>query len=307
MVCVYSFTKSSHYVAKASVIVERVDEEYLIKFFEKEKISKSRIMIKLGLKWLRFCGGRIQIGEYTLRDNISLKEALTVLSSGNVVKHKICFPEGFSVAQVLHRLNENEFLLGEVEEIPEEGSLMPSTYTFKYPTTRQEIIEQAKKAMAEFIKEVWQNRPRSCEIKSPEDLLKLASIVEKERTKNDAAVIARIYLNRLKKGMRLQADPTTIYAIAHGKKLGRPLRYSDLMLKSPYNTYTKAGLPITPICNPGKEAVISVLYPQNHNYFFFAHDKDGRIYLSESFDEHKKKANMIRKNRKDDVYKKKEF
>lgn len=306
-VCLYLATKSSDYIDKCPVIVKQTSDSYIIDFVKKNHISSSELVIKLCLKLLRYRDIHVFVGEYSLRNNISLMSALEILSSNQSIKRKICIPEGFSVAQALHRINKNEFLLGEIVEIPPEGSLMPATYVFKYPTTRQEIIERARQAMSEFVKKTWQSRPKNCELKSPEDLVKLASIVEKERTKNDAASIAGVYLNRLRKGMKLQSDPTTIYAITRGKKLGRPLKLSDLQLDSPYNTYKKFGLPDTPICNPGRDAILSVLYPQNHNYFFFAHDKDGNIYLSESFEEHKKNAKKVQKDRKNLIYKKEEF
>lgn len=305
--CLYFATKGSDFVAEQSVIVKQTNDRYIIDFLKEKRISSSEWAIKLSLKFLRHKGIHVSVGEYILPNHVSLINALEILSSDMCVKRKICIPEGFSVAQTLHRIGKNEFLLGEVEEIPPEGSLMPDTYVFKYPTTKQEIIERAKHAMSAFVKKAWQSRPKNCEIKSSEDLIKLASIVEKERSKNDAASIAGVYLNRLKKGMKLQSDPTTIYAITRGKKLGRPLKLSDLQLDSPYNTYKKVGLPDTPICNPGRDAILSVLYPQNHNYFFFAHDKDGNIYLSESFEEHKKNAKKIQKDRKNLVYRKEEF
>lgn len=304
---IYFCLKSSDYFSEGTLIVTRTDGEYLVDLFDKKNISSAKFLTGLCLKWMQLHDKEPQIGEYKLYDSISLLRALEIVSSGKSVKHKICIPEGFSVAQAIHRLEKNEFLSGEIEEVPPEGSLMPDTYTFKYPTTKQEIITRAKRAMSEFIKKTWQERPKNCELKSPEDLVKLASIVEKERTKTDAASIAGVYLNRLKRGMRLQSCPTAIYAITHGKRLGRPLTFSDLQLRSPYNTYRKAGLPDTPICNPGRESILSVLYPHRHSYFFFAHDRSGKIYMSETFEEHKKNAKKVHQTIKKEDFKKEEF
>lgn len=305
--CYHYCTKPSGYVSERPVIVERTTDAYVVDLFEQKGISVSRFLTKLCLKFFYFSNKEVKFGEYDLPNNVSITDALEIITSGKVVIHKICIPEGFSVVQVLNRLKKNEFLLGEVEVTPLEGSLLPDTYTFKYPTTRQEIIDMAKCAMEAFVKVAWANRPQDCTLKSPEELINLASIVEKERAKTDAAIISGVYLNRLKIGMRLQADPTTIYAITHGKKLGRPLRLSDLKLKLPHNTYVIQGLPETPICNPGREAIDSVLHPQKHDYLFFAHDRNGKIYLAKTYEQHKANAKKTRVTFKKEDFKKDTF
>jgi UPF0755 protein len=191
----------------------------------------------------------------------------------------------------MQRLEKNEFLLGEISEIPEEGSLLPDTYCFRYPTTRQQIVSMAQRAMTEFMRQEWPRRSSICTLKTPQEALILASIVEKEAI-IERDMVAGVYLNRLKKKMRLQSCPTVIYAITKGDKLGRPLRYDDLRTKDIHNTYTHAGLPPTPIANPGRSSILAVLHPRETDNLFFVFDGyEGHIF-SRTFEEHKRQRRL---------------
>lgn len=297
----------SNYSAEKNIIVDQTNDDYVVDLFQKRNISKNSFVTKIYLKIFRFFKKNVLFGEYELPTHVSIIDALNIITSGNVVIHKICIPEGFSVAQVVDRLNANEYLQGQILDTPKEGSLMPDTYRFKYPATKQAIILMASHAMNKFILEAWENRPDNCMLKSAYELIILASIVEKERTKTDAKIIAKIYLNRLQINMPLQADPTVIYAITHGRRLGRPLTFKDLKEKIPGNTYVYKGLPETPICNPSREAIEAVLYPSNHDFLFFAHDSSGRIYLAKTYKEHLCNAKIIRSTFDKSLFKKEQI
>lgn len=250
------------------------------------EIHNNFFFTKLVIKFGQLLGYRLKMGEYSIPNNVSLWNAIKMLSTKKTVLHKFCIPEGFSVHKTLERLNKNKFLLGEITEIPEEGSLMPDTYCFRYPTTKQEILNQAKKTMSDFLEKEWKNRSDDCFLKTPEEALVLASIVERESIVQQD-VIAGIYLNRLKIKMRLQSDPTVIYALTKGQKFSKKLTYTDLKYDSPYNTYRNSGLPPKPIANPGRKAILAVLHPKKSDwlYMYCARDMDNPVY-SKTFKEH---------------------
>jgi UPF0755 protein len=193
----------------------------------------------------------------------------------------------------MRRLNKTEDLLGEVVQIPPEGSLLPDTYCFKYPTQKQEIITMAQSAMREFIRKEWPKRSEKCTLKTPDEALVLASIVEKE-TNIEREIIAGVYFHRLKIKMKLQSCPTAIYAHKRGDSLGHALKYSELTIDDPYNTYVYEGLPPAPITNPGRESIIAVLHPQETDNLFFVYEGEGRHAFAKTYDEHKRNIARIR-------------
>jgi UPF0755 protein len=299
MIClffIYAFFKKSDYLAHEETILINVagasNDTSLLIF--KKHIADNLFMAKAALCTAKCLGYSPEIGEYLIPDQSSIFDAIKIISSGRSIVRKFTIPEGFSVAQTLQRLDENRFLIGKVTEIPEEGSLMPDTYCFKYPTQKQTIIFMAKDAMQKFLAKAWKDKSSHCTLKTPAEALVLASIVEKEDSK-DRELIAGVYLNRLKKDMRLQSDPTTIYAITHGKPLGRKLLHSDLKIKDPFNTYKFSGLPPTPIANPSRESIRAVLHPKVTDYLFFVANKSSRHVFSKTFDEHKRKIAEIKK------------
>lgn len=251
------------------------------------EIRNNLFFTKLVIKFGQLLGYKLKFGEYAIPEKISLWSAIKLLSTKKSVMHKVCIPEGFSVYKTLERLNKNKFLKGEIISIPEEGSLMPDTYCFKYPTTKQDIIDQAQKAMSDFLEKEWRNKSDNCFLKTPQEVLTLASIIEKESAV-DLETIAGMYFNRLKIGMRLQACPTAIYAIMKGKNLPRKLTYKDLKYDSPYNTYRYKGLPPKPIANPGKKAILAVLHPKKTKWLYLYYDGNlmSKPVYSETFQEH---------------------
>lgn len=254
----------------------------------------TKAVIKLG----RLLGYRLNFGEYQIPAKVSLWGAIRILSVKRPVIHKVCIPEGFSVHRVLERLNNDKFLRGEIIKIPKEGSLMPDTYCFKYPTTKQEIIDQAQKAMSDFIEKEWKNKSGNCFLKTPQEVLTLASIIEKESS-IELDVIAGMYLNRLKINMKLQADPTTIYAMVKGQRFPRSLTYKDLKFDDPYNTYVYKGLPPGPISNPGRKSILAVLHPKKSDWLFLYYDGSfmDKPVFSKTYQEHRRNINRIKRAR----------
>ena len=260
-------------------------------------IGDNDILTSIIIKLSRYLGYRMRYGEHKLPDHVSVFDAIRIISASQGVMHKFCIFEGQTTASVLEKLQNNTFLRGEITDIPEEGELLPDTYCFKYPATRQDIINQAKKAMHEFLEQSWPNRSPSCRLKNLKEVVTLASIVEKE-TQVEYAEVAGLYLNRLRIKMKLQADPTVIYAIAKGKKFPRMLTREDLKYNNPYNTYVYDGLPPGPITNPSKAAIIGVLQPKKSNWLFMVSDTvSAQHVFAETYEEHLKNCAKIRRER----------
>ncbi|GHT94070.1 hypothetical protein FACS1894122_10330 [Alphaproteobacteria bacterium] len=289
--------KESSYVLSDGVIVERCGDSDVVELLIKNGIADSEFIAQIAVQWMRSRGFSAKIGEYKLPENVSIVKAIKIFSSDEVVVRKFVIPEGLPMVTVIKRLKENKFLLGDIEDIPEEGSLMPSTYPFTYPTSRQQIISTAKKNMKKFIEKEWPNRSEACILKTPYEAIILASIVEKE-TNVERERIAGVFMARLKIDMKLQSCPTVIYAITRGEPLGRKLKYRDLKIESPYNTYVVDGLPLTPITNPGKACIMAVLHPEVHDYLFFVLKDKKRHAFSKTFEEHKKNKAEIEAARK---------
>ena len=287
--------KESSFSSQDYVIVAPTDDVNRISNTLVERhICDNASFAKFVLKILTFGGIIVKVGEYELPDNVSVWGAIHIMATGKSVLHKFCIPEGFPVVRVLRKLRENKFLQGDITKIPEEGSLMPDTYCFTYPMTRQKIVDMAQASMRRFLEEEWKNRSPLCTLKSPQEVLTLASIVEKETTiMHD--VIAGMYFNRLKINMKLQACPTAIYALVHGEKFARRLTYDELKTDDPYNTYVHEGLPPTPIANPGRKSILGVLHPKESPWLFMYYDKSmSKPVFAKDYAEHRKNIARIR-------------
>lgn len=303
---IYCANKDSNYSASEEnpyLILDRPDSisktaELFVDNGISSKVNDNIFFTKLVVKFGQFLGYKPKFGEHDLPPNVSLWDAIKILSRSKGVLHKLIIPEGFSVHRTLERINNNKFLQGEITEIPEEGTLMPDTYCFKYPTTRQGIIDQAQKAMSDFLSKAWANKSDDCFLKTPQEVLTLASIIEKEST-IELETIAGMYLNRLKIDMKLQADPTTIYAMVKGKRFPRNLTYKDLKYDHPYNTYVYKGLPPGPISNPGRKAILAVLNPKKSEWLYLYYDGSlmSKPVYSKTYKEHRKNIARIKKVR----------
>jgi peptidoglycan lytic transglycosylase G len=230
----------------------------------------------------------LKAGEYPFAAHVSMRQVLAELVRGKSVAHKVTIAEGLTSQQVVERLLAQPDLTGDIPQVPPEGSLMPDTYLFARGESREHIIERMQEAQQEFLAEAWQQRDPDLVLKTPQQALILASIVEKETSRADERPrIAAVFENRLKKGMRLQSDPTIIYGLVGGKgSLGRPILESELEQSTPYNTYQINGLPPTPISNPGRAAIKATLNPSKTDDLYFVADGTGGHAFAATLAEH---------------------
>jgi UPF0755 protein len=240
-------------------------------------------------------------GEYVFPKGISASGAMGIMIAGKSITHRLTIPEGLTVRETLELVSAAPLLDGPLPpDRPAEGTLLPETYTFLRGESRASIVARMKEAMSEALAEEWEKRDRSILVKTPEEAVTLASVVEKETAQADErARIAGVFYNRLKKGMPLQSDPTVIFAITLGKlKLNRGLTYDDLKIDSPYNTYLVKGLPPGPIANPGLQALKAVMRPMSHKELYFVADGTGGHAFAATLDEHNKNVAAWRKIQK---------
>ena len=229
----------------------------------------------------------------------SKKEILSDLSVGSVISNRITLPEGITSYQIVEILRRLDSLVGTIAKVPAEGSLAPNTYFYSNGQSRVSVLEKMKASQRSILKRTWQTRQANLLLRTPEELMILASIIEKESSNDsERMIIASVLHNRLKNNMRLQADPTVIYGITAGKgSLGRRLLKSDLKKPSVYNTYMIDGLPKTPICNPGEASLWAAANPVSTNYFYYVANAKGGHAFAETLEEHNKNVRIWRKLR----------
>lgn len=241
-------------------------------------------------------GTPLQAGEYLFPAGVSIEGAITLLQSGKTFQRQVTIPEGLMAVEIVDILNKAEGLTGTIDTIPAEGSLLPETYNYSYGEPRQKIIARMQKSMADTLAAQWDARDPSVPVATPEEAVTLASVVEKETgIAAERPRVAGVFANRLKQGIPLQSDPTTIYAVTEGKyRLDRPLSRKDLAAVSPYNTYVSAGLPPGPIANPGKASLAATLHPEAHEYLYFVADGTGGHAFSKTLGEHGRNVLKLR-------------
>jgi UPF0755 protein len=235
-------------------------------------------------------------GEYNFQKNASLREVIATIVEGKVVQHAITVPEGLTSEQIVARLSESDIFSGAVREIPREGTLLPETYKFPRGTTREQVIQRMQQAQKRLVAEIWEHRSTDIPIKTPEQLVTLASIVEKETGKADErSRVAAVFTNRLRQRIKLQSDPTIIYGLVGGKgTLGRPIKRSEIGQPSPYNTYVIEGLPPGPISNPGRASLEAAANPARTRDLYFVADGTGGHAFTETYDQHQKNVARLR-------------
>src|SRR5271166_2143293 len=250
-----------------------------------------------------FDGNRAALkrGEYEFKAGDSLRQVEATVMSGKVVLHPLTIPEGLTSEQVIQRVRDTEFLAGDVKEIPREGSILPETYDFPRGFTRQAVLMRMEKQQAKLVDEIWRRRAPDLPIKSPGEMVTLASIVEKETGKADERPrVAGVFVNRLQKHMRLESDPTIVYGLVFGKgTLGHPITKDELNRPTAYNTYLIDGLPPGPISNPGKASLEAVANPVRSKDLYFVADGTGGHVFAETFDQHLKNVARWRQIEKD--------
>lgn len=260
---------------------------------ESEGIISDRRVFMASVYWFS-AGKKLKAGEYEVRKNASMRQVLDTLVEGKSILYKVSVPEGLTSWQVAEILKGDPNLVGEVTEIPAEGTLLPDTYRYARNTDRQDLLKRMQADQAKFLETIWGTRAPDLPFQNIEQAITLASIVEKETGRPDERDrIAGVFINRLRKGMRLQSDPTIIYGVTKGKgALGRPILRSDIDGETTYNTYKIDGLPPTPICNPGRAAIEAVLNPASTKDLYFVADGTGGHAFAENIRDHQ---NNVRK------------
>ncbi|MCB1437184.1 MAG: endolytic transglycosylase MltG [Rhodobiaceae bacterium] len=284
-------------VQTRSVIVPRGEAlSEISRRLEREGIINDATLFLAGV-FLSKSGDKLKAGEYLFPEHASMRDVMDLLVEGKAILHKFTVPEGLTSEQIVERLKEDEILVGEVGEIPPEGALLPDTYKFTRGTERMAMIERMRSARDRALARIWERRDKNLPLKSPEELVTLASIVEKETGKADERPrVAAVFVNRLRKSMRLQSDPTIIYGLVGGKgTLGRPILQSELDKKTEYNTYQIDGLPPTPIANPGLAALEATASPSRTNDLYFVASGDGGHVFAATLAEHNENVARWRK------------
>ncbi|WP_084396810.1 endolytic transglycosylase MltG [Henriciella aquimarina] len=254
----------------------------------------------------------IKVGEYAIPPRASVAEILDKLVSGDVIEYRITVPEGLTTAQILRIVAADAELEGDMPEREiAEGTLLPDTYLFSSGTSRSDIIERMEREQDELLDRIWEQRKDGLPVDTPEEAVILASIVEKETgIAGERDLVAGLFTERLKRGMRLESDPTVIYGVSrgeplyrkiNGKQVRRTLYRSELDKVTDWNTYQIDGLPRTPICNPGREAIKAVLNPPETDYVFFVADGKGGHLFAETLAEHNRNVAAYRKYEREEI------
>lgn len=293
-VLIYLFQSDGPLIEDRSVMVERGSGvRDIAKMLEDEKIIISQYPFLVGAK-LKNNGKPIQAGEYEIKARASIADILNKMQSGDVMQRFVTVPEGKTSYEIVQILNHAKSLTGDIESIPPEGSLLPETYAYSSTESRNDIISSMQDAMNRALSEAWDKRQENLPFNTSEEALILASIIEKETAvPSEYRKVAGVFINRLRKGMPLQTDPSVIYGITMGKHedkgkgpLGRRLLTKDLQKDTPYNTYTRNGLTPTPICNPGRAAIEAAVNPEEHEYIYFVADGTGGHAFAKTLAEH---------------------
>jgi UPF0755 protein len=263
---------------------------------QKEGVTSVNPWIFIGSVYALKASSDLKPGEYLFHKNASLRDVIATIVEGKVVQHAITIPEGLTSEQIVARLSENDIFAGSVREIPREGTLLPETYKFPRGTTREQVIQRMQQTQKRVLAEIWERRNPDIPLKSPEQLVTLASIVEKETGRADErSRVAAVFTNRLRQKIKLQSDPTIIYGLVGGKgTLGRPIKRSEITQPSPYNTYVIEGLPPGPISNPGRASLEATANPARTRDLFFVADGTGGHTFTETYDAHQKNVAKLR-------------
>jgi peptidoglycan lytic transglycosylase G len=268
---------------------------------EREGVVSDRRLFIAGYLWTRFAawleGGKpvqLRAGDFEVKQYASVRQLVDLLSEGKTVTYRVTIPEGLTSHQIVERLRADQNLGGEITAVPPEGSLLPETFIVQRGAARQAVIDGMVAEQRKLIERTWAQRRKDLALKTPEEAIILASIVEKETGRNDERTrVAAVFHNRLKHNMRLQSDPTILYGLHGGKAVwNRPIMKSDKTAKTLHNTYEIDGLPPTPICNPGRAAIEAVLNPADTKDLYFVADGSGGHIFAETLKDHN--ANVLK-------------
>ncbi len=245
--------------------------------------------------------GALKAGEYAIPASASSMDIAKMMHEGRSVVRLFTVAEGLTSAEVTRLLNNDPVMTGDISAPPAEGSLLPETYRYIYGDSRMGMIVRMQKAMQEKLNALWEAREKDLPLRSTAEAGVLASIIEKETGKaSERPRIAGVFYNRLRQSMRLQSDPTVIYALTKGQRLlDRSLTHEDLAAASPYNTYASDGLPPRPICNPGLASLEAALHPERHDFLYFvANGTDGGHSFAKDLPKHNENVNQWHKTKK---------
>lgn len=254
---------------------------------EREGIIASADVFRVGV----LLGGAdraLQAGEFAFPAGTSAQQAMQILQAGQAVTYSVTIPEGLTSLEVIERLRADPILVGEIDAVPAEGTLLPETYAFTRGDSRASVLGRMQSAMDRALERLWAQRAEDLPFDTPQQAVTLASIVEKETgVDGERGLVAGVFINRLRIDMPLQSDPTVIFALTEGQRpLGRQLLRRDWQFQHPYNTYQNRGLPPGPIANPGREAIAAALNPIETEYFYFVADGTGGHAFARTLDEH---------------------
>jgi UPF0755 protein len=267
---------------------------------ERHGVVSSSLLFVIGVR-LSGNQGRLRAGEYDFPGGISARGVMEALKAGITVVRKLTIPEGATTARVLELLQGAYGLRGGLKAPPAEGTLMPDTYHYAYGDQRTALIARMEKAMRDETSRLWRTRSKGLALRSPREVVILASIVERETALGaERPMIAAVFLNRLKRRMALQSDPTVAYGVAlkagvPDRVLRRPLSRADLATPGPYNTYLNKGLPPHPIANPGRAAIAAVLHPASTKALYFVADGKGGHVFAPNLAEHNRNVRRWRR------------
>jgi UPF0755 protein len=280
---------------KVVYIQQGSDSDQIIDQLQTQGVIDSPFLFTLTL-FVEGARSKLKAGEYLFKQNASLQEVIDALVSGKAILHSLTIPEGLTSQQAVERLRESDLLVGDIREIPREGALLPETYKFQRGDSRDKLVQKMAHDQKVMLEEIWRRRSPDLPLTSPGELVTLASIVEKETGKADERPrVAAVFINRLKKHMRLQSDPTIVYGLVGGQgALGRPLTRNDIDTASAYNTYVIDGLPPGPIANPGRAAMEAVANPSRTQDLYFVADGTGGHVFADSLDAHNRNVQRWR-------------
>ena len=278
------------------VIPKGANTKIVAQELKKSGVIESELLFRLVTR-LNSADKNLKAGEYQFMPKVSVLQVMEKIARGEVYYRKITIPEGLTVGQIMYMISNYPGLSGEISLEVKEGELLPETYSFELDAPRDSILLQAKTAMDKIKQVVWDNRAEGLPYKNINDMMTMASIIEKETAvPEERAVVASVFVNRLYKKMRLQTDPSVIYALTEGEfELKRPLRKNDLNVDSPYNTYRNYGLPPHPIWNPGVEAMEAAAHPAKTDYLYFVADGEGGHNFAKSLNEHNRNVRKWKK------------
>ena len=277
------------------VIAQGSDSDQIIQQLQDQGVIESPLLFTLAL-FVEGDRGKLKAGEYLFKQGASLQDVIDTIVQGRAILHTLTIPEGLTSQQIVERLRSDDVLAGDIKDTPREGSLLPETYKFQRGDSRDKLLQKMARAQIQLLDEIWKRRSPDLPLASPYDLVTLASLVEKETGKADERPrVAGVFINRLRKHMRLQSDPTIVYGLVGGQgPLGRPLTHADVESASPYNTYMVDGLPPGPIANPGRAAMEAVANPSRTQELYFVADGGGGHVFSDTLEAHNRNVQKLR-------------